>query len=287
MQKKVAFVEVSDGSTVGGIQAVLDPDAAKGLHTGCSVRLAGKLVDSKGGNQNVELKVESLEVLGGSDPEKYPLHKAKLPLEYLRELVHLRSRTKTFGSVLRVRNAAIIGIQNFFQSQSFLQVHTPLLTSHDCEGAGEVFRVMTGETLDSHIKHATTPPQPTSSTPSTPPTKEPTKDLPPTPLEFFNLPTYLTVSGQLHLEMLSSSISRVYTLNPTFRAEKSLSTRHLAEFWMLEAEVSFINNLDQLLALIEGCIVSTTKHVMESCGDELKQIAKVPEGRGVVDLEGL
>ncbi|KAJ3413463.1 hypothetical protein HDV05_008032 [Chytridiales sp. JEL 0842] len=266
VQKKVAFAEIADGSTVAGIQAVLDPTLAKTLQTGSSVRLEGDLVSSVGLKQGKELKVRDLKVIGESNPETYPLHKSKLPLEYLRELGHLRSRTRTFTSVLRIRNAAIVGIQNFFQSQQFLQVHTPIITSHDCEGAGEVFRVLSGESFSSHIQTALE----SANADATTQPKEFTA--PKTPLEFFGLPVYLTVSGQLHAELLASAVSRVYTLNPTFRAEKSLSTRHLAEFWMLEAEAAFLTDLDQLLDLIEGCIKSVTKYVLENCNEELQMI---------------
>ncbi|KAJ3069835.1 hypothetical protein HDU98_007093 [Podochytrium sp. JEL0797] len=254
MQKQIAFVLVADGSCSQGVQAVVtDPALVKRISTGASVRLEGALVNSIGGNQKTELKVDSVTLLGAADPEKYPLHKAKLPLEHLRENAHLRSRTRTFTAMWKLRNSTMQGFHNFFQNQDFTHINTPILTSNDCEGAGESFRVLSPESLTSH----TTPPPTT------------TKNPPPPPIEFFNTPSNPTVSSQLHLESFNAALPRVYTISPAFRAEKSLSTRHLAEFWMLEAEAAFLTDLDQLLDLIEASITSTTDHVVKHSREDL------------------
>ncbi|KAJ3300436.1 hypothetical protein HK104_000494 [Borealophlyctis nickersoniae] len=286
-QKTHAFVEVNDGSTVRGLQALMNPEDVKryrvfgcvnaphyvlfdwliSLHTGCSVRLVGQLVKSPGKEQATELSVSSCELLGPADPDTYPLHKARLSMDYLREHAHLRSRSKTFGAVWRIRNAAILGVQHFFQvgkAQKFFQVHTPLITSNDCEGAGEVFRVLTNESLKSYQ----------SSTCSLSSAAPASSSSPPLPSEFFSHPVYLTVSGQLHAELLATALSRVYTLGPTFRAEKSLSTRHLAEFWMLEAEMAFITSTTQLLDVMEALLREVAAYVQEHALEDVQFLGK-------------
>ncbi|ORY44492.1 asparaginyl-tRNA synthetase [Rhizoclosmatium globosum] len=255
MQKQVAFVLVADGSCAQGVQAVVtDPSLVKRISTGASVRLEGALVNSIGGNQKTELKVDNVTLLGAADPEQYPLHKAKLPLEHLRENLHLRTRTRTFTAMCKVRNAAFQGFHHFFQNQDFIHVNTPILTSNDCEGAGESFRVLSPESLTSY---------------STPPKQQPNNNNQ-QPHEFFGNPSNLTVSSQLHLESLNAALPRVYTLSPTFRAEKSLSTRHLAEFWMLEAEAAFITDLGQLMDLIEASIRGATDFLVKQSAEDLE-----------------
>ncbi|KAG2177578.1 hypothetical protein INT44_008090 [Umbelopsis vinacea] len=245
-QKNVSFANVNDGSNLKGIQAILNSDQAKSLTTGASVKLTGQLVPSPGQEQQHELKVDQVEVLGESD-STYPLQKKRHTMEYLREIGHLRSRGNTGAAVLRLRNSAVLGFQRFFEQADCANVHTPIITSHDCEGGGEVFKVLPASTY-------TTQPSSTAMAPS----------------EFFKKPVYLTVSGQLHAEILASSMGRVYTLGPVFRAEESQTSRHLAEFWMMEAELAFIDRLDQLLDFTEECLVSATKYVLDNSKEDLE-----------------
>jgi asparaginyl-tRNA synthetase len=189
------------------------------------VQLQGALVASPHQKQAVELHIEHLKVLG--EANDYPLHKGRIPLDVLREFQHLRSRSNLFAALWRIRNALIQGIHSFFQQHDFLLTNTPVFTSSDCEGGGEAFQVTTGQ-------------------------EKP----------FFGRPVYTTVSSQLHLEVLAHAMSRVYTLGPAFRAEPSDSTRHLAEFWMLEAEMAYLDNLDQLLDFIEAQMKHSIHHLI-------------------------
>ncbi|KIM91703.1 hypothetical protein PILCRDRAFT_810985 [Piloderma croceum F 1598] len=229
-QKKLSFAVISDGSSAPGLQAVfVDPSLAKGLTNGASVRLTGKLVESPGAGQEHELQVDAVDVLGACDPETYPIQKQALSVDYLRDNAHLRARTDAVTAMLRVRDQTLQTLHGYLKSQGFSYTHTPILTSSDCEGAGEAFRIapITPVSLDS---------------PSAPPE------------EFFSRPSYLTVSSQLHLEALAAAISRVYTLSPCFRAERSQTNRHLAEFWMLEAEWAFTQSVDEVCQVVEGAI---------------------------------
>ncbi|RDX56822.1 asparaginyl-tRNA synthetase [Lentinus brumalis] len=234
-QKKVAFAVISDGSSDAGLQAVFtDINLAKNLTNGASVRLQGTLADSPGAGQEKELKVSEVEVLGECDPERYPMQKQALTVEYLRDHCHLRARTREIGAMLRLRDSTTRAIHGYFEDNGFIHVHTPIITSNDCEGAGETFRIA-----------------PSSSDASTSDAK---------PSEYFNHPAYLTVSSQLHLEAVASAISRVYTLSPCFRAERSQTSRHLAEFWMLEAEWAFTSSLTELCDVVEHAI----RHVLRT-----------------------
>ncbi|KAH8552583.1 asparaginyl-tRNA synthetase [Umbelopsis sp. PMI_123] len=245
-QKNVSFANVNDGSNLKGIQAILNNDQAKNLTTGASVKLVGRLVPSPGHEQQHEMQVDQVEVLGESD-STYPLQKKRHTMEYLREIGHLRSRGNTGSAVLRLRNSAVLGFQRFFEQADCANVHTPIITSHDCEGGGEVFKVLPASTYTAQqSSHAMAP------------------------SEFFRKPVYLTVSGQLHAEILASSMGRVYTLGPVFRAEESQTSRHLAEFWMMEAEIAFIDRLDQLLDFTEECLVYATKYVLENSKEDLE-----------------
>ncbi|KAI9267102.1 asparaginyl-tRNA synthetase [Helicostylum pulchrum] len=235
-QKQVSFATVNDGSTLKGIQAILNEKDAQLLTTGACVELQGSLIESPGKEQTKELQVSGIKVLGECD-STYPLQKKRHTNEFLRSIGHLRMRGNTGSAVLRVRNAASEGIRDFFRDQEFILTNTPILTSHDCEGGGEVFKITP---VDS---------------------KEPT--------EFFKKPVYLTVSGQLHAEIMASAMSRVYTFGPTFRAEESLTSRHLAEFWMLEAEMAFIDDMGPLLDVTEGSVQQTTRYVMDQCSEDL------------------
>jgi asparaginyl-tRNA synthetase len=244
-QKQVTFVDINDGSCTSGIQAVIETPVS-GLATGCAVQLQGLLVPSPGRGQTLELQTQQVHIIGTCDAASYPLQKKRHTFEFLREWIHLRSRTRTLGAVVRTRNQVLQACHQFFQANDFVQVNTPILTSHDCEGGGEVFSV------------ATTPGDRTT----------------PDVSSFFGRPVYLTVSGQLQLEAMASAISRVYTLGPTFRAEPSQTSRHLAEFWMLEAEVAFLTELDELLDLCEACVQHLTQHIREHCADELDLFAR-------------
>ncbi|EJF65820.1 asparaginyl-tRNA synthetase [Dichomitus squalens LYAD-421 SS1] len=241
-QKKVAFAVITDGSSEPGLQAVFtDINLAKQLTNGASVKLRGELVDSRGAGQAKELQVAEAEVLGECDPETYPMQKQALTVEYLRDHCHLRARTREIGAMLRLRDSTTRAIHNYFEDIGFIHVHTPIITSNDCEGAGETFRIA-----------------PSSSEPSSRSASPPSSDAKPS--DYFNHPAYLTVSSQLHLEAVATALSRVYTLSPCFRAERSQTSRHLAEFWMLEAEWAFTSSLDELCTVVENAI----RHVLRT-----------------------
>ncbi|OZJ04836.1 hypothetical protein BZG36_02327 [Bifiguratus adelaidae] len=218
---------------------------AKRLTTGACVRLTGSLQKSPGKGQSTELQVEQVQILGECDPETYPMQKKHQSVEFLRENMHLRTRANVGAAMMRLRSAAVDAFHDFFRKQEFQLVHTPILTSHDCEGGGEVFKV-----------------QPAHQTSTMKPS------------EFFGKPVYLTVSGQLHAEIMASALSRVYTFGPIFRAEESLTSRHLAEFWMLEAEVAFIDKLDQLTQLAEATLRQSISSILESSSEDLHFIQK-------------
>ncbi len=252
--KGFAFIEVNDGSSLASLQVVMNqnlPDyeaIIKKLNTGASLEVTGVLVPSQGKGQRIELKAETVEVHGEADPETYPLQKKRHSYEFLRTIGHLRSRTNSFGAVFRVRNACAIAIHQFLQERGFLWVHTPIITASDCEGAGELFNV-TGLNL---------------------------KDIPRTEnnavdyaQDFFGRPTYLTVSGQLEAEVMAMAFSNVYTFGPTFRAENSNTSRHLAEFWMVEPEMAFCD-LDGDMDLAEAFLKHVFKYVLETCPEDME-----------------
>lgn len=235
-QKNVTFAVINDGSCAAGLQTVLHNSQLKGLTNGASIRVFGSLVDSRGGGQTKELQVDSIDVLGECDPEMYPIQKQALPVDYLRDHAHLRARTDTSAAILRLRDSLMKALHRFYEKHDFCYVHTPILTSSDCEGAGETFRVTSSFC-------------PSSDAPDSP------SELPDAQsAEFFSKPAYLTVSSQLHLEALASSLARVYTLSPCFRAERSQTNRHLAEFWMLEAEWAWTCNTNDVCNLVEASI---------------------------------
>ncbi|KAI1318104.1 Asparaginyl-tRNA synthetase [Mortierella claussenii] len=274
-QKNVTFVELNDGSSLKGVQAILSGGEGKGLVAGTSLELEGTLVKSMGREQAFELQVSNLKVIGACDGETYPLQKKRHSFEFLREISHLRSRAKTASAILRLRSASVWGFQKFFESQEFIQVHTPLLTTHDCEGGGEVFKIApristrTLQQLDQQQKKTSSSPSTTSPPPSL---SSSTTAAPaaPAPSEFFGSPVYLTVSGQLHLEIIASALSRVFTMGPVFRAEPSMTPRHLSEFWMLEAEIAFVDKLDHLLDFSEACLKETTRFLLENCEEDIE-----------------
>ncbi|XWK91453.1 MAG: asparagine--tRNA ligase [Phormidium sp.] len=252
--KEFAFVEVNDGSSMANLQVVLNPDLAdygtiiKQLNTGASVEVEGVLVESPAKGQRIELKASSAKVFGEADPETYPLQKKRHSFEFLRDIGHLRSRTNTFGAVFRVRNACATAIHKFFQERGFLWIHAPIITASDCEGAGEMFTV-TGFNLD-----------------KVPRTEKQEIDY---SKDFFGRPAYLTVSGQLEAEVMAMAFSNVYTFGPTFRAENSNTSRHLAEFWMVEPEMAFCD-LQGDMDLAEEFLKYIFKYVLENCPEDME-----------------
>lgn len=247
------FIAINDGSTLGNIQAVVDFNAMdeallKRITTGAAIAVIGPLVESLGKGQRVEIKVEKLEILGDSDPEKFLLQPKKHSLEFLREIAHLRFRTNTFNAVFKVRNALSFAIHQFFFERGFVYLHTPIITGSDAEGAGEMFKVTT---LD--FDH----------TPRNPDGSINFKE------DFFGKPTNLTVSGQLEGELAAMALGNIYTFGPTFRAENSNTTRHLAEFWMVEPEMAFYE-LEDNMDLAEELLKYVIQFALDHCPDEIE-----------------
>ena len=251
--KNVSFVAMNDGSTIKNLQAVFDlekfsDEDLKLVTTGACISVNGKLVESQGGGQNVELVAHDLEVLGAADPDEYPLQPKRHSMEFLREIAHLRPRTNTFGAVLRVRHAMIFAVHKFFNDKGFYNLHTPIITGSDAEGAGEMFRV---STLD----------------PKNPPLGEDGNiDY---SQDFFGKETNLTVSGQLEGELGALALSDIYTFGPTFRAENSNTSRHLAEFWMIEPEMAFYDLTDNM-DLAEEFLKYLIMYALENCMEDLE-----------------
>lgn len=255
--KEIAFIALNDGSTIHSIQIVaelqhFDEELMKQIQTGASLRVKGKLVASQGSGQAVEILASSMEVLGMADAETYPLQKKKHTLEFLREIAHLRPRTNTFGAILRIRHALAFAIHKYFNDHHFYYVHAPIITGSDAEGAGEMFRV---STLD-----AGNPPRTESGA------IDYTQD-------FFGKEANLTVSGQLEAELAAMALSRVYTFGPTFRAENSNTTRHLAEFWMIEPEMAFFE-LNDNMDLAEDFLKYLIGYALEHHADDLAFLEK-------------
>lgn len=262
-QKTFSFVEISDGSTLSNFQIVINADFPKydqliaSLSTGVSISATGTIVESPGKNQQVELHATAVDVLGACDPEVYPLQKKRHTFEFLRTIAHLRPRTNTIGAVARVRNALAFATHKFFQERGFIYVHTPIITGSDCEGAGKMFQVTTMD-----LKKLTT-------------SHKGTVDL---DQDFFGKSAYLTVSGQLNAEAYACALSDVYTFGPTFRAENSNTTRHLAEFWMIEPEMAFADINDNM-DCAEAYIKYVLKYVLENCAEDMTFFNKyVSEG---------
>lgn len=247
------FIALNDGSCMGNIQVVVDfnntPDELlKRITTGAAIAAEGTLVESLGKGQKVEIKATNVEILGDSDPEKFPLQPKKHSLEFLREIAHLRFRTNTFNAVFKVRHALAFAIHQFFNEKGFVYMHTPVVTASDAEGAGEMFKVTT---LDFD---------------NTPRTEDGKVDF---SADFFGRATNLTVSGQLEGELAAMAFGQIYTFGPTFRAENSNTTRHLAEFWMIEPEVAFAD-LDDNMQLAEDMLKYVIKYALDNCKDELE-----------------
>lgn len=251
--KEFTFMELNDGSSMIGIQVILDAtivnyeDVLKCLNTGTSVEVIGTLVSSPGKEQRIEVKASSVQVYGRSDPGTYPLQKKRHSFEFLRTIGHLRARTNTLSAVMRVRNACSSAIHRFFQERDFMWVHTPIITSSDCEGAGELFTV-TNLDLDKVPKN-----------------EEKNVDY---SQDFFGKRAYLTVSGQLEAEVMAMAFKSVYTFGPTFRAENSNTSRHLAEFWMVEPEMAFCD-LEGNQDLAEAFLKYIFKSVLETCPEDI------------------
>lgn len=253
-QKDFSFIMVNDGSTFGGLQIVYHattPNYAEtigSLTTGASVAVSGTLIKSLGKGQTYDLTATSITLIGECDAEIYPLQKKQHTFEFLRTIAHLRARTNTFGAVARVRNALSFATHTFFQQHGFLYVHTPIITASDCEGAGEMFQVTT---------------LPLNNVPHTPQGRIDFSQ------DFFGKPAFLTVSGQLNGESYACGLSDIYTFGPTFRAENSNTSRHLAEFWMIEPEMAFADLHDNM-ALAESYLKHCLKYVLETCADDMK-----------------
>ncbi|VAX42088.1 Asparaginyl-tRNA synthetase, partial [hydrothermal vent metagenome] len=247
-----SFVELNDGSCMANLQIVVDGDVpnyseiVKQVTTGSSLAITGTIKESPGKNQRIELHATEWELLGTADAESYPLQKKRHSFEFLREIAHLRPRTNTFGAITRVRNACSAAVHQFFQSRGFLYIQTPIITTSDCEGAGEMFQVTTLDLAKlAQVKTEIDFQQ-----------------------DFFGKPASLTVSGQLEAEIFATSLGDVYTFGPTFRAENSNTTRHLSEFWMIEPEMPFYD-LNDDMQLAEDFIQSVVGHVLEQCEEDI------------------
>ncbi len=251
--KSVNFIALNDGSTIKNIQVVVDlanfaEEALKPITTGSCISVTGKLVESQGAGQTVEIIAEDIEVYGTADPMTYPLQKKGHSLEYLREIAHLRPRTNTFGAVFRIRHHMAMAIHTYFHQHGFFYFHTPLITASDCEGAGQMFQVTTKnlynlkKTEDGAIDYSD---------------------------DFFGKMAALTVSGQLEGELGAMALGKIYTFGPTFRAENSNTPRHLAEFWMIEPEVAFIQQ-KELMDLEEDFVKFCVRWALDNCQDDLR-----------------
>jgi len=255
--KNVNFITLNDGSTIRNLQIVaetgkFDEDFIHQINTGASLSVEGILKESQGKGQKFELEAETIEILGSSDPDKYPIQPKKHSLEFLRENAHLRFRTNTFGAVFRIRHALAYSIHKYFNDKGFYYLHTPIVTASDAEGAGQMFRVTTFDLLN-------------------PPLSENGKiDY---SKDFFGKPTNLTVSGQLEGELGALALGEVYTFGPTFRAENSNTTRHLAEFWMIEPEMAFYDITDNM-DLAEEFVKYLIDYILNNCSDDLQFLAK-------------
>ena len=251
-QKNFAFIEINDGTSLANAQVVLDASfpnyeaIVASLTTGTSVEIEGEVVESPGAKQPIEVKAQGLKILGTCPADIYPLQKKRHSLEFLRTIAHLRPRTNTLGATTRIRNALAFAIHQFFQERGFLYVQTPIITASDCEGAGQMFQVTT---LD------------LNKPPRSPDGRVDYKQ------DFFAAPTYLTVSGQLEGEAYACALNDIYTFGPTFRAENSNTSRHLAEFWMIEPEMAFAN-LNDNMELAEAFLKFVLKAALERCPED-------------------
>ncbi|NXE66179.1 SYNM protein, partial [Calcarius ornatus] len=245
-QKEVLFLHINDGSSLESLQVVADPSLEKrDLTFGSAVEVQGKLVKSPHKKQNMELQAETIHVVGPCDIWSFPLKmRERHPLEYIRQFPHLRCRNNTLGALLRIRSEATASIHSFFQDNGYVHIHTPIITSNDCEGAGELFQIEVKEKESVEKSH------------------------------FFNVPAFLTVSGQLHLEVMAGAFTHVFTFGPTFRAENSQSRRHLAEFYMVEAELSFTESLQDIMQVMEDLFKTVTSTLLSKCPRDVELFHK-------------
>ena len=255
--KNVAFIAMNDGSTIKNVQVVVEMNddfekLLENVHTGAALSVEGKLVESMGSGQKVEVHAENIELLGKADPNEYPLQPKKHSLEFLREKAHLRFRTNTFSAIARIRHAMIFAVHKFFNDKGFYNIHTPIITGSDAEGAGEMFQVTT---LDLN-----NPPRDEEGNLNY---KE----------DFFGKASNLTVSGQLEAELAALALGKVYTFGPTFRAENSNTTRHLAEFWMIEPEMAF-SDINDDMDLSEEMLKYVISYALDNCMDDLEFLSK-------------
>lgn len=255
-QATIAFININDGSTINNIQAVaeegkIDQEILRKVTTGACVAIKGALVASAGAGQSVEVIAESIEIYGTAD-ETFPMQPKKHSMEFLREKAHLRFRTNTFGAIFRIRHALAFAVHKYYNDNGFFYLHTPIITASDAEGAGEMFRVSTFE-----------------------PNKAPKNEAGEVDFsqDFFGRETSLTVSGQLEGELGAMALSKIYTFGPTFRAENSNTTRHLAEFWMIEPEVAFYE-LEDNMNLAEDFVKYVINYALENCADDLNFLEK-------------
>jgi len=268
--KKVAFIALNDGSTIYNIQVVADPTAfdeetMKLITTGACLSVNGVMVQSVGSEQKVEIQAREIEILGKCDSAEYPLQKKGHTLEFLREKAHLRLRTNTFGAIFRIRHNMAYAIHTFFHQKGFIYFNTPIITASDCEGAGEMFQVTTKNLYDLKKDESGSI----------------TYDD-----DFFGKMASLTVSGQLEGELGATALGAIYTFGPTFRAENSNTPRHLAEFWMVEPEVAFIEiqeNMDLAEEFIKYCV----KWALDNCADDLKFLNEMYDKELITRLEGI
>ncbi len=256
--KDVKFIALNDGSTINNIQIVADAgkfseEVIRDINTGACIAATGKLVESMGKGQTVEIQADDIYIYGTADPNKYPLQKKGHTMEFLREIAHLRFRTNTFGAVMRIRHALSFAIHQYFNDRGFYYLHTPIITGSDCEGAGEMFQVTT---LD-----MTNPPQ----------KKDGSIDY---KEDFFGKQTNLTVSGQLEGELGALALSKIYTFGPTFRAENSNTPRHISEFWMIEPEMAFYDIHDDM-DLAEDFLQNLIRYILEHCSEDLEFLNKM------------
>jgi asparaginyl-tRNA synthetase len=251
--KQVAFIALNDGSTIHNVQIVADinmlgEEILKPVTTGACLSVTGKLTQSQGKGQSVEIQADNIEILGAADPNTYPLQKKKHSMEFLREIAHLRPRTNTFGAVFRIRHNMAIAIHRFFHDRGFFYFHTPVITASDCEGAGQMFQVTTLNLYD---------------------LKKDEQGAIIYENDFFGKQANLTVSGQLEGELAAMGLGAVYTFGPTFRAENSNTPRHLAEFWMIEPEVAF-NGIEENMNLAEDFIKYCVQWALDNCRDDIR-----------------
>jgi asparaginyl-tRNA synthetase len=271
VQKNFSFIEINDGSTLANLQIVCDQNVLSYesivplLSTGTSLSVTGKLAQSVGKNQKLELHATDITIIGVADPETYPLQKKRHSFEFLRTIAHLRPRTNTQGAVTRVRNALAFATHKFFQENGFLLIHTPIITASDCEGAGQMFKVTTLE--DKALLNQ----------------KEPFVDY---SKDFFGKPAYLTVSGQLNGEIYALALSDIYTFGPTFRAENSNTSRHLAEFWMIEPEMAFADLKDNMNCA-ENYLKYVLKYLLDNCLEDIEFFDQFIENGLVKRLENV